>query len=64
MIEYAYRLASLENTLEDKESRLAFMRLELRRVEEEHQKILHSEMEAVKVVVERTPAKRTILIIF
>ena len=50
MIEYAYRLASLENTLEDKESRLAFMRLELRRVEEEHQKILHSEMEAVKVV--------------
>ena len=42
-------MVSLEHTLEDKESTLVFMRLELRRVEEEHEKILHSEKEAVKV---------------
>lgn len=47
--DWVRRLASLENTLEDKESTLFFMRLEMRRVEEEHEKILHSEKEALKV---------------
>ena len=48
-------MGSLENTLEEKELRLASMKLELRRVEEEHEKILHSEKEAVKVVKSNFP---------